>query len=72
MQGNFEAKDPRMMEYLRFVKQTMNQFLSRPKPNTWICDHDQHANIKLKPDINMNQLNFYKSFPPSFHYYFFT
>ena len=27
MQGNFEAKDPRMMEYLRLVKQTMNQFL---------------------------------------------
>ena len=27
MQGNFEAKDPWMMEYLQLVKQTMNQFL---------------------------------------------
>ena len=41
--------------------------LSRPKPDTRICDHDWHANIKLKPDINKNQLNFYKSFSLSFH-----
>ena len=27
MQGSFEAKDSQMMEYLRLVKQTMNQFL---------------------------------------------
>ena len=32
--------------------------LSRPKPDTRICDHDRHANIKPKPDINKNQLNF--------------
>ena len=37
--------------------------LSRPKPDTRICDHDRHANIKFKPDINKNQLNFYKNFP---------
>ena len=37
-------------------------WLSCPKPNTRICDHDQHANIKLKLDINKNQLNFYKIF----------
>ena len=37
--------------------------LSRPKPDTRICDHDRHANIKPKPDINKNQLNFYKTFP---------
>ena len=50
--------------------------LSRPKPDTRICDHDRHANIKPKPDINKNQLsffqNFYKSFPLSFHSCFFT
>ena len=28
MQGSFEAKDPRMMEYLRLVKQTIDRFLS--------------------------------------------
>ena len=27
MQGSFEANDSQMMEYLRLVKQTMNQFL---------------------------------------------
>lgn len=27
VQGNFKAKDPRMMEYLRLVKQIVNQFL---------------------------------------------
>ena len=32
--------------------------MSRPKPDIWICDHDRHANIKHKPDINKNQLNF--------------
>ena len=37
--------------------------VSRPKPDTRICDHDRHANIKFKPDINKNQLNFYKTFP---------
>ena len=50
--------------------------MSRPKPDTRICDHDRHANIKPKPDINKNQLNifqnFYKSFSLSFHYCFFT
>ena len=50
--------------------------VSRPKPDIRICDHDRHANIKPKPDINRNQLNFfknfYKSFPLSFHYCFFT
>ena len=28
MQGSFEAKDPRMMQYLRLVKQTMERFLN--------------------------------------------
>ena len=28
MQGSFKAKDPRMMEYLGLVKQTMDLFLS--------------------------------------------
>ena len=28
VQGSFEAKDPRMMEYLRLAKQTMDCFLS--------------------------------------------
>ena len=37
--------------------------MSRPKPGTRICDNDRHANIKPKPDINKNQLNFYKTFP---------
>ena len=27
VQGSFEARDPRMMEYLRLVRQVMNQFL---------------------------------------------
>ena len=36
--------------------------MSSPKPGTRICDHDRYANIKLKPDINKNQLNFYKTF----------
>lgn len=26
MEGNFEAKDPQMVNYLKLVKQTMNQF----------------------------------------------
>ena len=34
--------------------------LSRPKPDTRIYDHDRHANIKPKSDINKNQLNFNK------------
>ena len=44
--------------------------LSRPKPDTRICDHDRHANIKPKPDINKNQLNFYKTFPKASLFYF--
>ena len=36
--------------------------MSRPKPGTRICDHDRHANIKPKLDINKNQLNFLKNF----------
>ena len=36
--------------------------LSRPKPDTRICDNDQHANIKFKSNINKNQLNYYKTF----------
>ena len=34
--------------------------MPRPKPDTRICDHDRHVNIKPKPGINKNQLNFYK------------
>ena len=37
--------------------------MSRPKPNTQICNHDLHANVKVEPDINKNQLNFYQSCP---------
>ena len=52
------------------------QNLSRPKPDTRICDHDRHANIKPIRDINKNQLNFlqnfYGSFSLSLHSYFFT
>ena len=33
-------------------------WVSRPKLDTRICDHDRHANIKSKPDINKNQPNF--------------
>ena len=33
-------------------------YVPRPKPDTWIYDHDRHANIIPKPDINKNQLNF--------------
>ena len=40
--------------------------VSRPKPGTQICDHDQHANIKPKPNINKNQLNFLKTFTKAF------
>ena len=35
--------------------------LSHPKPDTRICDHDRHVNIKPKPGINKNQLNYYKT-----------
>ena len=57
---------------LPFVEQmqSMAATMSRPKPDTWICDHDRHANIKPKPDINKNQLNFYKSFPLSLNFLF--
>ena len=59
-----------------YTRSTGNGALSRPKPDTRICDHDRYANIKPKPDINKNQLNFYqnfyKSFPYSFHSCFFT
>ena len=40
--------------------------MSRPKPDTRICDHDRHANIKFKLDINKNQLNFYKTFTKTY------
>ena len=40
--------------------------MSHPKPDTRICDHDRHANIKPKPDINKNQLNFLKTFTKAF------
>ena len=40
--------------------------MSRPKPGTRIFDHDRHANIKSKPDINKNQLNFLKTFTKAF------
>ena len=40
--------------------------VSCPKHGIWICDHDRHANIKPKPDINKNQLNFLKTFTKAF------
>ena len=42
----------------KLVRQKKRVFVSRPKPDTQICDHDQHVNIKPKPSINKNQLNF--------------
>ena len=60
----------------KLVRQKKRVFVSRPKPDTWICDHDRHVNTKPKPGINKNQLNFlqsfYKSFPLSFHSCFIT
>ena len=44
------------------LKEATVSLLSCPKPDTWICDHDRHVNIKLKHDINKNELNFYKTF----------
>ena len=43
--------------------------LSRPKPDTRICDHDWHANIKPKPDINKNHLTFTKLLPKAFLFF---
>ena len=43
--------------------------LSRPKPDTQICDHDRHANIKPKPDINKNHLTFSKLLPKAFLFF---
>ena len=43
MQGNFEAKDPWMMEYLQLVKQTMNQFL-KAKVVQVARGQNRHAN----------------------------
>ena len=37
--------------------------MSRPKLDTRICNRDWHANVKVEPDINKNQLNFYQSCP---------
>ena len=45
-------------------------FLSCPKPDTRICDHDRHTNIKFKPDINKNQLNSYKTFTKASFFFF--
>ena len=44
MQGNFEAKDPWMMEYLQLVKQTMNQFL-KAKVVQVARGQNRHANF---------------------------
>ena len=49
---------PRKRERLEDARQDQGRKMSRPKPDTRICDHDWHANIKPKPDINKNQLNF--------------
>ena len=46
------------LESTKFITFALIPQLSRPKPDTRICDHDRHANIKSKPDINKNQLNF--------------
>ena len=46
----------------KLVRQKKRVFVSHPKPDTWICDHDQHVNIKPKPSINKNQLNFLQKF----------
>ena len=45
--------------------------LSHPKPDTQIRDHDRYVNIKPKPDINKNQLNFYKTFTKASLFLFF-
>ena len=42
MQGSFEAKDPRMMEYLQLVKQIMNRF-KKVKVVQIDRGHNRHA-----------------------------
>ena len=42
----------------KLVRQKNRVFVSHLKPDTRICDHDRHVNIKPKPGINKNQLNF--------------
>ena len=42
MQGSFEAKDPRMMEYLQLAKQIMNQF-QKVKVVQIAMGHNRHA-----------------------------
>ena len=70
VKGKLEARDERMKGCLSQVRHLQSRFVSRPKPGTWICDHDRHANIKPKPDINKNQLNFLKTFTKSFLFLF--
>ena len=43
MQGSFEARDPQMMEYLRVVKQVMNQFF-KAKVVQVARGQNRHAN----------------------------
>ena len=40
-----------------------------PNPILGICDHDRHANIKPKPDINKNHLTFTKLLPKAFFFF---
>ena len=56
--------------YIFFLTNSYCYLLSRPKPGTRICDHDRHANIKPKPNINKNQLTFNKTFTKSFLFLF--
>ena len=52
----------------------MHNIFHAPKPDTQICDHDRHVNIKPKPGINKNQLKLFTkaSFSFFFHSCFFS
>ena len=54
----------------KLVRQKKRVFVSHPKPDTRICDHDRHVNIKPKPGINKNQLNFLQKLPFFFSFLF--
>ena len=70
-----EVTDEGVTQLVKVCNRCRGQFLephpmSCPKPNTRICDHDRHANIKFKPNINKNQLKFLKTFPKAYLFLF--
>ena len=54
----------------KLVRQKKRVFVSHPKPDTRICDHYRHVNIKPKSGINKNQLNFLQKLPFFFSFLF--